>query len=779
MNKLLAATFGIIALLTSAASQAYFFPAAAGARPAGMGEAFSSVSDDTNCLLYNPAGLARLPGYEFTGMYSDLYTNLGAQVYTGDQARFGYNYLAAGVPLDPFFAEASGATESANQPAEQLYGSLGVAWLQFNTAFYQENTFILGYGATLDLPLLKDYGVVVRAGASLKSLQWHVGSNSYIDDPAYFPSPERGKSGFTADAGLMVGINGWINLGASVENAVPVDMGLTEEEKIPQVYRLGVAGRVDAPIKYVDSLQLALEGMLRDDHTSRLITPKIGAEAWLLKNSLAVRLGYNLDQISTGFSLRRSWFDTPFVGQLDYAFAWPLAVAGTYGSHRVGFTLEWDLALAKQLQEKNAHDEVIKSNIDIKKKQEEAERLRRLIEETEHRKTYWIEIDSKVQTAEKAVQDARASIHRIQDSATETATLYSDPARQAAVRLAANSRKSLREAESALVNAKSELDKFDGKRKTIHLIDAQVCDQTVVPWTNSAEARAQDILRTEALVEQAKYLTSERSLQSIVIGVDEAVFSDYSETPEYRKAVTAFQNWLGRQVSLPLEIRALPQDQLVQEFRRGGIDLLLSGNPYFQPFVQEHKLVRELTIKRDGEIFEHCCLLVRKDCPCTKPEQLRNKRLAYISPVVLDELKNLYGSDPTFEGLNYFQDVTKCKNGVDALMKLQLNQADAVFDYVSLKYLYEKHSIHMTNGIRILKTGKAFPFLALLSRPSNDTNKKNQIHSLLQSLKKSNQIPEAKPLLDYFRIERILDWPATETDTPQSKGKHQPKEKST
>jgi len=44
-----------------------------GARPLAMGEAFSAVSGDANCLQWNPAALAYLTHKEFNSMYANLY----------------------------------------------------------------------------------------------------------------------------------------------------------------------------------------------------------------------------------------------------------------------------------------------------------------------------------------------------------------------------------------------------------------------------------------------------------------------------------------------------------------------------------------------------------------------------------------------------------------------------------------------------------------------------------------------------------------------------------
>src|SRR3989304_3979087 len=47
-----------------------------GARPIGMGNAFTAISNDSNAILYNPAGLALVNRPEITTMGGQLYLGL-------------------------------------------------------------------------------------------------------------------------------------------------------------------------------------------------------------------------------------------------------------------------------------------------------------------------------------------------------------------------------------------------------------------------------------------------------------------------------------------------------------------------------------------------------------------------------------------------------------------------------------------------------------------------------------------------------------------------------
>src|SRR6185369_6415741 len=73
-----------------------------GARPDGMGQAFSAVADDINALSFNPAGLASLDryevGYGHEAFISDVsFDFLGAAFPAGQLGVLGFGYQMVGV----------------------------------------------------------------------------------------------------------------------------------------------------------------------------------------------------------------------------------------------------------------------------------------------------------------------------------------------------------------------------------------------------------------------------------------------------------------------------------------------------------------------------------------------------------------------------------------------------------------------------------------------------------------------------------------------------------
>lgn len=96
----------LLALLLAAPVGAHDF--LTGARPQGMGGAFTAVDGDVNCAKWNPAGLATIGTIDFTSMYADLYdlnflkeSNLNLAVPLGNNAGVaGLGYSALSVNFD-------------------------------------------------------------------------------------------------------------------------------------------------------------------------------------------------------------------------------------------------------------------------------------------------------------------------------------------------------------------------------------------------------------------------------------------------------------------------------------------------------------------------------------------------------------------------------------------------------------------------------------------------------------------------------------------------------
>jgi len=72
----------IIFASSEGTAAAVFLKVPAGARPAGMGSAFTGIGDDINSLYWNPAGITSVETIEFMGTYSQVFEDV-TSMYTG------------------------------------------------------------------------------------------------------------------------------------------------------------------------------------------------------------------------------------------------------------------------------------------------------------------------------------------------------------------------------------------------------------------------------------------------------------------------------------------------------------------------------------------------------------------------------------------------------------------------------------------------------------------------------------------------------------------------
>jgi len=262
-----------------------------GARPLGMGGAFSAVANDANAIFWNPAGISLLQRQELTTMYSNL-NGLGLS----------NSYLGYVLPV----------TDNQATAVDWLHLGFDDTELGF-----RDDYFNLAYG--LRLP-------------------WHVAVGTklkYIDRDMTLDGTSYGKSsGFGVDFGILasplenlrIALTGYDIGGTSVRYDNDVS-----EEIFPQKLRFGIA-------------YTPLEGLLvATDVDDRL---HIGAEYWLY-NIAALRGGIQKELqtvigttrqliLSAGFSARYRFM------QFDYAFEDDPDLPIT---HRFGFSLYYNPSL--------------------------------------------------------------------------------------------------------------------------------------------------------------------------------------------------------------------------------------------------------------------------------------------------------------------------------------------------------------------------------------------------------------------------------------------------
>jgi hypothetical protein len=295
-----------------APANAYFQDAIYGVRSAGMGEAFVAVADDANAGLFNAAGFSQLKNIELSCMYADLYANMDAQLYNGQTDQLNYNFLSVSFPVS------------------EIAGNFNVSWSNFRSFFYKENVFNLSYGRLI--PGLKN----LSAGINTKILHWQMEANEFTDELDILAEKRR-MLGLNMDAGILLAPwPGW-SLGAGMDNILPMQMNLFDEQALPITLRVGTAFKQTWARSAMSSWLLSAEWDWRDS----LNYFKLGTELYFFRHLLALRMGYSLDQLTSGLSICYQPAVSPIEFQLDYAYSYPLEFSNSNGTHRLGLTLRW------------------------------------------------------------------------------------------------------------------------------------------------------------------------------------------------------------------------------------------------------------------------------------------------------------------------------------------------------------------------------------------------------------------------------------------------------
>jgi hypothetical protein len=289
-----------------------------GARPVGMGGAFTAIADDSNAPLYNPAGIVQVQWNELSAMYSQLFT--GLTLYSGntttgnDISHLGQTYLSY-----------------VSRPTP--YGSFGISYANFSaTHLYREDTVDLTYAKYLGdfFPVLDSAWAF---GVNAKYLRHSFTLDAAtVNDPVF--QGGSSASAMTMDAGILWKpeegrLEGW-RVGLTGQNLTSPNIGLQSADRVPAEGRLGFAYQSKQRPWLVPALDLTTR--------SGVMGVNGGLESWLFHDTLGLRAGGNNNEGSAGISYYQPLSKkTGF--RLDYSFTAPFSVEGTTGSHRLQLTV--------------------------------------------------------------------------------------------------------------------------------------------------------------------------------------------------------------------------------------------------------------------------------------------------------------------------------------------------------------------------------------------------------------------------------------------------------
>ena len=294
----------------------------AGARPMGMGGAYIGLANDANAPLWNLAGLTQLTQPELMATFVALYTGLNAQLFNRETDQLGYHFVSYVQLIGPSLGE----NAAENTALSHSKNVIAVSGLFFDSAFYDEQTYVLSYAKRLTPQ--------ISGGIGAKILHLSVASNEYTRAHQVLSNASLSRTSATVDFGLQYALSDQVQLGVVGENLLPADTGILQTEDLPIKWGIGVAHRSG------NSLQL-LDFVLRERRVNakRDFNVRLGAEHWLFQRQVGVRMGYNVRSVTLGASYR---YGSQTQAQLDYAFIFPIgSIVDTLGSHRVGLSVRF------------------------------------------------------------------------------------------------------------------------------------------------------------------------------------------------------------------------------------------------------------------------------------------------------------------------------------------------------------------------------------------------------------------------------------------------------
>ncbi len=290
-------------------TSATFLKIGVGARPIGMGEAFTAISDDANAIYWNPAGLVRVHKREITGMHNEHFQDIRHDFigYAHPLKSLPERILGIGVTGLYLYGMERRSGEEENIPEEPLTEEEG----KFGA---DDIALLLGYAEAINSRL--------SLGGSIKGIRQRID-----DEKAY---------GIALDLGALYRwrlLNKELDIGLVLLNFGPGIKFVNKSYDLPLAIRLGlgmaflnnrlrVGFDVNQPIDNYVKYHLGFEYRI-----IRELFIRTGYRYRLHGNALGDKSG-----MTAGIGLRINDF------QLDYAFV-PYGELGD--THRISLTLNF------------------------------------------------------------------------------------------------------------------------------------------------------------------------------------------------------------------------------------------------------------------------------------------------------------------------------------------------------------------------------------------------------------------------------------------------------
>ena len=307
-----------------------------GARPIGMGNAYTAIAEEGIAIHWNPAGLVQVPRMELSGFFGPLLN--GKELY-----------FAGGFVL-PFM--------------EQTAMGLSLVTLYHDTGSEETQAYENQYKLAFATPL--NIQKTVSLGLTLKFLQYDSAAKASFVDPSGTPQTIEAKaSALGVDLGFLYqlplpSLGKKISLGFFAEDLDTVlrwQSGV--EERVPLLIRFGAAYWIEENLNisvdysFFEDRNISgqpLESPLVNPATNEVITtlepredrPHVGLEGWFFNDHLGLRTGYTgfattADRFTAGVSYRQKDYgiDYAYMGHAEHlGDSHRLSAHYVFGSHQ-------------------------------------------------------------------------------------------------------------------------------------------------------------------------------------------------------------------------------------------------------------------------------------------------------------------------------------------------------------------------------------------------------------------------------------------------------------
>jgi len=274
--------------------------AGVGARPLGMGGAFTAIADNADAPFWNPAGLARIKQQEIDTMQTRLSTDADhyyiSYVRPLGKGTIGFSWIQVG---------AGTLTRTTTTDAFNEVITTGI----FS---YFSNAYLLSYG----LPLNPNISFGMTAKYLTSDMYQISGGQAY---------------GYSVTPGIMLNLNNSkFTIGAKIDELLnEQSWGTGTVEKVPPKARLGVALKEPRGLPLGSTVALDLAQLLKSNYAT-----EVSAGYEWSRDGLAIRTGYTESALTAGAGFQSG------VAQIDYAYVQQMSLSRE-NVHRISLSGKW------------------------------------------------------------------------------------------------------------------------------------------------------------------------------------------------------------------------------------------------------------------------------------------------------------------------------------------------------------------------------------------------------------------------------------------------------